>query len=354
MGLKDRLKSGALPEGVPAGFELPKPVTQHFTNLDSFCKAAKEQADATVMLEALPVNDIGMDGSIIGTDYRLSYAAFSDLCHYADIPVRFIKSLAKQNEELTLAVVHERLLREFLHPERMLVIDTRDNTILGIVSKGKYSPITHMDVLDYAFTANPDLTFTNGWLNGPVMRAVATAESGIVTPRKDDVVKVGVNLENAVHGDRSVRVCDYAERLKCTNGLVARDAQHMSEIRHVGDVSHNVAQAVVDAAGRAQDMAPLMHAATSKLLDLDTIRSVRSFVANDKRFGGKSLSEAMKNAAMLEAKDEGRDATELTLWNFVNGITQAAHSTPSLKRKTEIESLGYRTLAKYGVALAKN
>lgn len=55
---------------------------------------------------------------------------------------------------------------------------------------------------------------------------------------------------------------------------------------------------------------------------------------------------------MREANRENRQEEEVTLWNFVNGITEAAHEAPSLHRKVEIESLGYRTLHKFGVALA--
>ena len=354
MSLKQRVKSHSVPPSLPKGFQLSKPLTQHYNDMDGFSKAIKAQADAVVMVDAVALNKVDLDGRIIGTDWRLSQTAFSDLCHYADVPVRFIKDLAKSNEMLALDVMQERVHRKFAHHDRMLVIDTRDGTVNGIVGKTSYSPISHLDVVDFAFTANPDLAFTNGWICGPTMRMTATAENSVAEPQKGDLVRIGMNLENAVHGDRSCRVCDYAERLKCTNGLVARDGQHMDEIRHVGDVEYGVQKAVVTAAHRAEEMAPLMHAATSKLLNLDAIRSIRHFVADDKRFGGVSLSETMKDAAMLEAKDEGRSLEELTLWNFVNGITQAAHSADSLKRKTEIESLGYRTLVKYGVPLMSN
>ena len=341
----------------PVGFVLPKPELHHFTDVHEFSTAVKEQKESLEMIDPDPFfHGIDIDGTVVGTDYRLSHAAFSDLCHLCSkpVPVTFIKNLARVNEVMALDVLAESIRCFFRRGQhKKFVVDSRTNRVEGIVGADSYSPISHEDVIDYALTANPSLQFSNGWLSGPVMRMTATVSTAPVEPAKGDLMEFGVNIDNAIHGDRSVRVCDYALRLSCTNGMTARTGEHMTRIRHVGDVHYNVQRAVVVAANTAEEMFPLMEMASRHVLDEDEITRVRTYLADPKNGGGSTFEQTARDFAMQEAHDEGREEGEVTLWNFVNGVTQTAHTVKSLQRKTDIEALGYATLVRYGVLLVK-
>ena len=108
--LKDAIKAaknGGSLETEAGGFRLLKPTLTRFTNPDSFLKVLKEQAENTALIDGEHLNEIDLDGTIEKTKWRLSNAAFGDLCHWTKTPVSFIKRLARIDEELALDVVAE-------------------------------------------------------------------------------------------------------------------------------------------------------------------------------------------------------------------------------------------------------
>lgn len=354
MSLKSRVRAAVNGAKIEAdvGFKLLRPRLLHFQDPSNFVAAVKDQADNLAMIDAKVLTATNIDGKVPNTDYRLSFAAFSDMCHFSKLPVRFIKTLARHAEHLAIEVIEEVLRHQFHDgSDKLLVIDTRCGRVEGIVGKESYSPIDHMDVIDYTLTANTALEFTNGWLSGPVMRMTSAAKNKPVEVKKGDVMLIGTNIENAMHGDRSVRISDYVERVECTNGMMARDHLGMARIVHQGDVEYKVQKAVLECANRAQQLVPTMRAATRYILNEEEIRSIRSFIVDPKNGGSPRTDRKATNGAMDEAEKEGRKEEEVTLWNFVNGITASAHDTDSLQQKTEIEALGYRTLVKYGATL---
>ena len=356
MSLKTRMKYGAHKLAPAAGFQLEKPKLEHYRGDVGFTKALKEQQEAIALMDADGFTALGVNGEVGGTDWKLSHAAFGDLCHFTKTPVSFIKSLAREDEQLALDVIGSRLRSTFHRGQhKTFVLDTRCGRIEGIVGKETYSPISNADVFDYAMTAAQGLDMSNGWLQGPNMRLTALQTGTTpIEPQPGDVVNIGISVENAIHGDGSVTVLDYLERLVCINGMRARDSEHMERIVHRGDVEYATQKAVVTAAARAELLAPAVMAAAKHLLDDRAIRSVRSYVGDPRVGGSPSLDAKVTTQAVREAKKEGRTGEEVTLWNFTNAITEAAHETNSLQRRNEVEALGYRTLVRFGATLATN
>jgi hypothetical protein len=345
-GVARLIKSAAPPV---SGFRFADTPEQHFQNPNQFSTALKEQAERLAFVDAGPLTRLDIDGNALGTDWRFSKAGFNDLCATAEMPVRFINRLSVVNEGLALEVV-EQALTSFFHTksDRLVVLDTERNVIEGVVSKDSYTPIPHQQVMDYALSANPALGFTNGWLWGTRMRMTAVADCKPVEPVKGDIVKLGVNLENALNGDRSVVVSDYAERLSCTNGMTCLDRLGCTWIKHEGDMEYKVGKAVMACAGRVELMAPAMARATKYILDLEGVKAVREYL---KEMRSPRFMEVITIEAMEEAKKEGRDETELTLWNFVNGVTSTAKVAKSIHTRVELEGLGYSTLVRFGAVL---
>lgn len=335
------------------GFKLVSPKLHRFQNPDAFLKALKEQAENTVLIPGEKLDaEINIEGDVGKTGWRLSKAAFGDLCHWTKVPVSFIKRLARIDETLALDVLEEMIGSSFyMGPDKSLVIDVREGRIEGIVGAATYAPVTSDEVVKWALSATPDLGMSQGWTFGPTMRMTCVSEQRIAEPIEGDIVRMGMTLQNAVHGDCSVKVSDYAFRLKCLNGMTAREHQHTETVRHVGDVKFNVQKAIVGAADRSEHLAPYMKAAASKLLGPKGIKTVRQWIAHPKNGGNPSLDNKVTMIAQEEAMDEGRPAEEVTLWNFVNGITASAKDAKTINRQTELEAFGYRTLVRFGAVL---
>jgi hypothetical protein len=339
--------------GSTVGFKLVKPKLHRFKNPDGFLKSLKEQAESIALIPGDKLDaEISIDGDVGKTGWRLSNAAFGDLCHWTRTPVSFIKRLAKIDEELALRVLAEMIGSSFYClPDKQLVIDVREGRIDGIVGMDSYAHVSNAEVVEWALSATPDLGMSQGWTFGPTMRVTCISEQRKAEPVKGDIVKMGMTLQNAVHGDCSVKVSDYAFRLACLNGLVAREHQHTESIRHVGDVKFNVQKAIVGAANRSEHMIPYMEAAAKTLLGPVGIKHIRKWVGDSKAGGSPSLDDKVTQIAQEEAHDEGRAPEEVTLWNFVNGITASAKDAKTINRQTELEAFGYRTLVRFGAVL---
>lgn len=354
MTLKERMKYSLHRAAPASGFQLEKPKLEHYQNADAFRQALRAQKDAVALMDADEMLEIGVNGEIGGTDWRLSHAAFSDLCNFSKTPATFLKSLAKDDEQLALDVVASRLRTRFhTGQKKVLVLDTRYNRVEGIVGKESYTPISNFDVFDFTLTAAQGLEMSNGWLSGPNMRLTALQKgTPPIEPQPGDVVNVGISAENAIHGDASVLIMDYLERLVCTNGMLARDNHHMERIIHRGDVEYHTQKAVVTSAARAELLAPALTAAAKHFLDDKAIDSLRAYLRNPRNGGNDSLDANVTRKAVKEAVSEGRPSEEVTLWNFTNAITEAANEAPSLQRRNELEAMGYRTLVRFGAVLA--
>lgn len=354
--LKDKIRKRVMAgKELSPGFLLPKPPIQHFKSADPFFTAIQAQSDSVAMIDGKHVTRVDIEGNIEGTDWRLSHAAFSDLCHWMKTPVTFVKLLAKIEEALALDVVAAMIEGAFKQgKDKLLVIDTRFGRVEGIVGKDTYSPISHVDVWKYANTAMNDLEMSNGWLCGPQMRMTAIDPKKPVEPKKGDAVHFGATLGNAINGDGSCWVSDYFERLVCTNGMVARDKEHTERIEHRGDVQYKVQEAVLKASTRSTLLGPAMHAAARTFLDAPGIKTIRTYLKEGRNGGSPKLDVAVTQAAMQEAVKDSRAEEEVTLWDFVNGITEHAHTAKTLTRRTELEALGYRTLVRFGAVLAHN
>lgn len=355
MNLKDRIVAARLNfKEETGGFRLAVPEVRHFKNPDTFRQAIKESSDCTAMVEVEPkmFQQIDIDGHVEGSGWRLSNAAFGDLCHWTKTPVSFIKRLAQYEETLALEVLESVIKRHFHEgPQKSLVIETKTGRIDGIVGTESFSPISNLDVLDFTLSGSAELTLSNGWLAGPNMRFTATMKNKPAEPRKGDIVHCGINAENAVHGDCSVKISDYAERLVCTNGMVSTEQGNCEHIVHKGDVQFNTQKAVVNSSTRAELMIPFMQRAVAKMMLPDDLKTIKSWLQDPRNGGSPAFYNKIVRKAMREAEKENRVQYEMTLWNWINGITETAHETDSLHRRGELEALGYKTLVKFGAAL---
>jgi hypothetical protein len=332
------------------GFVLDSPVAERYRNIEDFSKAVHAQRDNTHRISADWLSDITLDGRMSGSgteSLRLSKAAFSDLCHFCRIPVSFAKQLARENEELTLDLFADRIRTTFHRGEdKILVIDGQSGRVDGITTRD-YESLANADVLDFALSSEADLTLSNAWLEGPTARMNFIDKSRPFEAQQEvgDIVHVGTSIQTAHNGDSAVHIYDYNERLVCTNGMTARDKVHSDRIVHRGDVAYNVQRAIVRSAQRGKTLVPMMRAASQQFLDIDGIRAVRAYIGSSTNGGSPTLEERVSGYALAESRRSGRDEGAVTLWDFVNGVTEAAHDTKTVHRRFELEGLGYKVLS---------
>jgi len=334
------------------GFHLTNPTPIYFRESPAaLLDLLKNQQDNTAHIDGEELtSDIGLAGEISGTPWRLTKAAFSDLCHFTKTPVSFIKRLAKIDETQAVDTLRT-MIDAYFHTasKKLLVIDSSSGYVLGIVGKETYKPLSNVDLVNWGLSSGIGLGVSEAWVNGPNLRVTFVSETLNVKPCPNDIVQFGMALENWINGDGSAKASDYALRLVCTNGMTARVGGHTNIIRHTGDVQMAVQKAIVASSKRAKHMAPAMKAAATMYLDDEGIRQVRSFIRDGKNGGSQALDNKVTKIAQVEAQKEGREEFEVSLWNFVNGTTEVARDTKSIERKVEIESLAYKTLARYAV-----
>lgn len=332
------------------GFDLPKPELRRFDSEAALLEACQVQSDTVDLVPAAWLQDVDIDGRVNGRDCRLSHAAFSDLCHFSNVPVSFIKDVAEGNESMALDILKYRIESRFHARDRLLLIDTINNRIDGIVSKETYSPVRNHDLVSWVLSAGPGMRVSHGWMEGPNLRVVTKDVNAPTEIKVNDVVHVGVDATNSISGDGSVSLCGYNERLVCSNGMRRMEKKSMHHIRHVGDAAYHVQRAAVLTAADAAAVLPLLKRSTEVWMTPDLIGQIRSMVADPKAGGSPALDKKMVNLAQTNATNAGRQPEELTLWDMVNGITETAHDATSLKRRVEVESFAYQVLRRYTVA----
>jgi Domain of unknown function (DUF932) len=330
------------------GFILEPPNTVHYRSAHQFSVALKAQRDATAIIPADELKAINIKGEVQDTDWRLSPAAFSDLCHFSNIPVSFIKRLAVCAEQTALDVVRDMTKAVFHRGvQKKLIINTESKRIEGIVGEDGYEYLSNADALDFLLSASPELSLSNGWLSGPSMRATVINRQRPLEPKKGDYVHYGCDLENAVNGNRSLVVSEYVERLVCTNGAVARQGTAHIAIPHRDNVVDLAQKAVIRLSRSADQIFPLMQQATQHVMRAKEIDRVREFLRSPRNGGSDAFDNRMVKAAIAEAAGENREADEITLWNWHNAVTAEAKHASSLPRQVQLEATGYQMLQQF-------
>jgi hypothetical protein len=361
--LKRRLLDEKAPDEA-LGFQFPKPTELHVRPMGSgdsaeaaanrFHTALKQQKEGLALIDAADVlSGLDLDGRVADTDFRFTKAAFGDLCHISrgtgrtGLPTVWLKQLAKRNDALALQIVQEHIDAHIPGAERQLVVDTEHGHVLGLVGKNSYHLVHNFDIFDWAMSSR-GFKFSNGWLSGGRMRLTCLRDNFVIEPQKGDVVRVGMNCENAINGESRFNITDYCERLVCTNGMVSRQGAHTTSLRHTSPNLHElVPDAILAASTRSESMKPLIDVSAKVMLDEDGHRRIGRYIENPNNGGSPKLLSAATTVAVQYARMMGRDEDDISIWDYVNGVTETAHTAPSLKRRTDIETLGFKVLERF-------
>lgn len=343
------------------GFQFVSGRHVKLTDATLFRKELVEQSEAVAMFDAKCVRGLELDGTIEGTDLKLTEQAFGQLCNFSSVPVTFIKNLAKVNPETAMDAV-QSMVRAYFHAgaKRNLVVDERDQYVLGLVGAKTYKPLSNLEAYESVHTALGKMDMKLATLDNGEMRVTFTDKNRAVNvnpkAKKNDIVEFGVAAGNSINGQTSAFIEEFNLRLVCTNGMTRRERNSRYQFQHRNDdLPDYYASAAIMLADNYEMTSVLMRATAVTTLETeDDVRVVKTYLADGRNGGGKELSEQVYGIAQAEAKQEGGNPDRPTIWNVVNGVTQVGRDAPTNGRREALEALGYRTLMRFGMPLLEN
>lgn len=327
--------------------------TMAFAEKPVFLKSIEDWNDHYAHMDAEDMTAIDIDGNAVGTDYRLSAPAFSDVCRMLGVPERFIVSLTHRNESLGLEVLRDAISAGLLR-DALMIVDMQSNRIDGFVRPDRYNPPDVGALVKMATTFSRDTSFKGGWICGTRVRLTATVGQTIDVKKNrpskvGDLVGVGFELVSDIGPVGTTAISDYVERLSCTNGMISRSSVSRITTPHEGfGIDDTVLRALVRAVSGSTSMVEMAHRASSMFLTGDDVRAVRSFIGTDSHpASSKELSEHATKQAQAEVTADKRKPGEVCLWDFVNGVTDAAKHTSSLHARQDMEDFGYVVMSSF-------
>lgn len=336
---------------VPVGFEFADAATQHFDSPSAFVAALRKQREGYTIAPATGVSGIGVDGYLEGQSdgLRATREAASHLCSIVGVPPAFLFTLARRNEALAQEVLRDAV-GALDKQDLCMLVDTHTGRVDGFTTK-PYVSVSNAEAMDMAMSAAQEGTLTGGWVSGTMARAtLVTADAHDVRRTQSkvgDIMRAGFEITNDIGIDGATAITDYVHRLRCGNGMLSTETKGCARIAHVATgegTQHRVAAAIVKASSRSVQMVDLSRSAAQLFFDVPLLRYAQSFVSNPANGGSTTLLKSAATTATREAINDGRAPGEICLWDFVNGVTEAAKSAPSLARRRALESLGHRLM----------
>lgn len=328
----------------PKGFKFAEISTHEFDTHASFFDALARQRENRITLPGRALTKVGIDGNIGGDDgLRLTAEAFGALCKLSGVPAPFVKKLAKRDEALAMEILQDGIDHVFPAGDVALVVDADVNMVETIAAPGDEYPAEK--VMELVDTANKSMQFVRGWLHGPAVRLTMVSPKEH-TAQVGDIVQTGISAETTGGVSGRSSFTDYVERLSCSNGLTARDGSRMSIVPHsLGDeLDDAMVSASIECGRRVTGLVPAMQQAARHFFDEKGVRTVRGYLAEARHGGGRSMEARATRGAVEEARRAGREEGEVTLWDFVNGTTEAAKQYGTLAKRRDAEALGYSLL----------
>lgn len=323
------------------------PAVQHFTDRTLFLDAVAAVQGRYELIDADDVDGMDVDGNLSGVEARLSAKAFTDLCALTQTPEAFVRRIVKRNEALAMDVMRDALNCGMLKGCALLV-DTESARIDSVVVEAKHNEPDTRELFRLALSVSRETRFMGGWINGTSFRMTATNGSprDIKTGKPaqvGDLVGTGFEILSDFGSVACTSVTDYAERLSCLNGMLARDHAHAQSRKHAQfNLDDELLKSFLLSIERSTAIVSLARRAASHFFDGSGVKKIMDRIANGPHPAANAkLCEHAKKQALVEAQRDCRPPGTISLWDFVNGVTDAAKHAGSVERRRDIEHFGY-------------
>lgn len=323
------------------------PTSQHFTDRALFLDAVTAAHGRYDLVDATLADGMDVDGNLSGADVRLSAKAFSDLCTLTQTPETFVRRVAKRNEALAMDVMRDALNCGLLKGCALLV-DTESARVDGVVVEAKHNTPDSRELFRLAMSVSRDTRFMGGWVNGTLFRMTATSGSprDIKTGKAaqvGDLVGTGFEIMTDFGSAACTSITDYAERLSCLNGMLARDHGHSHVRKHAQfNLDDELLKAFLVSFERSAGIVAMARRAAAHFFDGDGVRNIMERISSGSHPAASvKLCDHAKKQAVAEAQRDCRPPGAISLWDFVNGVTDAAKHAGSVDKRRDIEHFGY-------------
>lgn len=219
-------------------------------NMADLKNYAKREMDSVVYLpleKFLSKHSLFMDDEFYGrgTDWvKFNVDGFNAFCNTFNIPYWFLDRIIEPG--LVSNILNDYIENDFIKEQManyQLVVDSKEKTVLGVVSKTyrKYYNQTLLDDLEKYFPKlNNDYELAESYvINTNLYFRVLSSKikAGFVTGSGgsgEDISRVGLQISNSLVGDSSVKICFFILRLKCANGLTVESFNSKGRVIHSG------------------------------------------------------------------------------------------------------------------------
>ena len=324
---------------------------KHFTDRALFIDAARAAQEGYTLRDATDADGMDVDGLLSGVDARLTPRAFADLCVLTQTPETYVRRLAKRNESLAMDLMRDAMNSGMLKGCSLL-IDTKSSRVDAVVVEDKHNAPDVPDLMRLALSSSKECRFMGGWITGTSFRMTATngAPRDIKTGKAaqvGDLVGTGFEIVSDFGSAACTSITDYAERLSCLNGMLARDQQHSQTRKHAQfDLDDELIRSFLVSIERAFSMHALARRAARHFFDGNGVRKLLETISSGSHpAASQKLADHAKEQAKVEAQRDCRQPGAICLWDFVNGVTDAAKHAGTVERRRDIEHFGYVLLS---------
>ena len=273
------------------------------------------------------------NGSANGGPLILQEHALKQLCTRTGVPYFFFKKCPPALQEYNIAWFMQHLDTD---KEAMLRI-VKGNQVRAILSD-RYAPFDDIElfkILADFMDGTEEVVFQSFGDTSSHVRITWHSKAEEIQP--GDIVEQGLHIANSEVGLRSVTIIGIIHRLKCKNGLVAREKT--GGFRHIGDperIRSSVQQVIEDVKHDTERLIVKYKQSLEK--ELDQPMAVINQLAEEHELT-KEEYEAILNCFMAEPSKK--------LFGVVNAVSNSAQRCSDADRRFEMESLASGVMDTY-------
>ena len=299
----------------------------------------KDKHDRLIASSSLKMQEGSLLDIQKGESFGLTEHATTQLCSRLDIPAKYYKTIAGQNNRLADQMVNHGLTMSYVESS----VNTRASDELFLRLKGsKVRAVlsNRYNVFDNKDIAETVHSLTDGKFSHTIKTIAITDSSLWVKIICDDIsipdpsapgmdLRIGFTIGNSEIGSRQVTCNPFIFRKACTNDAVLVN-EHSVIQRHINTDNDLLRISLT------KSMAYALNTAESKLNTVLKTREIRIETPEDviKRLcSTNQYSKRFQDSAVLAYQVE----PESTAWGVLNAFTRAAQKVEDTDKRIEIE-----------------
>jgi len=265
-----------------------------------------------------------------GGELHLQEHALKQLCARIGVPFAFFKKCPPALQEFNVAWFMQNL-----ESDKDVMLRMVKGAQVRAILSDRYAPFDDIElfrILSDFMDGTEEVILQS--FNETSSHVRITWPSRAEEIRPGDVVEQGIHLANSEVGLRSVTILGVVHRLKCKNGLIAREKK--GGFRHIGDperIRSHVQQVIEDVKHDSERLMVKFKKSLEKEL-AQPLEMINELARNHDLT--KDEYEAILNSFMAEPSQ--------SLFGVVNAVSHSAHRCADADRKFEMESIASNVL----------